>query len=240
MCSSAPAICCARAAAPSCTSAERVEPGRRADRERRWRRRTRPSSRGSPARLVPWLIATAVGGDQRDRRSAAPWCARTAMCPALRANGTCRARPLQLAVGAELDMAVLVDRRDRHRPGRRRDPGLRQEPAGQQRLGQRHRRGEPAGDAQHGEPVEHAPRRRRRASSGTQVSGRPDSSSASHSAFGHSPFSAALIVFGSHRSAKIRVAVSTMMLSVMWLLRPSAASDRSMSRRENHDKPRAA
>ena len=55
-------------------------------------------------------------------------------------------------------------------------------------------------------------------SSGTQASGNPDSSSASHKAFGHSPFSASLIVLGSHKSCKIRVAVSTMMLSVLSLI----------------------
>ena len=51
-------------------------------------------------------------------------------------------------------MAVGVDRRDRHRPGGRLDPGLREQPAGHQCLGERHRRGGPAGGAQHREPVE--------------------------------------------------------------------------------------
>jgi len=52
-------------------------------------------------------------------------------------------------------------------------------------------------------------------SSGTQASGSPDSSSASHNALGHTPFSASFTVVGSHKSWKIRVAVSTMMLSVV-------------------------
>ena len=59
----------------------------------------------------------------------------------------------ELVVGADGDVAVLIDRSDGHRPWRRLDLGLRQQPPGEQRLGERHRRGEPAGDAQHGEPV---------------------------------------------------------------------------------------
>ena len=55
-------------------------------------------------------------------------------------------------------------------------------------------------------------------SSGTQATVSPDSSSASHSAFGHTPFSVSLIVAGSHRSRKIRVAVSTMILSRLSLI----------------------
>ncbi len=59
----------------------------------------------------------------------------------------------QCPVG-QLDMAVGVDRGDRHRPGGRLDPGLREQPAGHQRLGERHRRVGAAGGAQYREPVE--------------------------------------------------------------------------------------
>src|SRR5215471_12763010 len=59
-------------------------------------------------------------------------------------------------------------------------------------------------------------------SSGTQVNGKPDASSAVHSAFGQMPFSASLTVLGSQRSWKIRVAVSTMMLSVLSFMSLSA------------------
>src|SRR5271155_908334 len=52
-------------------------------------------------------------------------------------------------------------------------------------------------------------------SSETQVNGRPDSSSAAHSAVGHSPFSALLTLSASQRSWKILVAVSVMIESGM-------------------------
>ena len=58
---------CVRARRPSAASAPRrraapprprSSPWRRPHRRPAWRRRTTPSSRGSPARLVPWLIAS--------------------------------------------------------------------------------------------------------------------------------------------------------------------------------------
>ena len=81
-------------------------------------------------------------------------------------------------------------------------PASRQQPAGHQCLGERHRRRETAGDAQHGEPVGERRPRRRQVRPGPRSAVSPDSSSASHSAFGHSPFSASLTVSGSHRSWK--------------------------------------
>jgi hypothetical protein len=55
----------------------------------------------------------------------------------------------------------------------------------------------------------------------------PDSSSASHNAVGHTPFSASLTVWGSHKSRRIRVAVSTMILSVPSLMCSSAQPRRA-------------
>ena len=165
MCSSAPAICCSRAAAPKRWISVLVDVGRRATAIG-----IGAVERHSVARLAGEALV--VADRQARRRRPAPPPARpprwasTAMWPALRANGTCRARPREPAVGAELDMAVVVHRRDRHRPGRRRDPGARQQPAGDQGLGERHRRGKTAGDAQHREAVGHRRRRRRRARRG--------------------------------------------------------------------------
>ncbi len=110
------------------------------------------SSRGSPARLVDWLIGRPAARDQRHH----------SLVAAVRENGDVTgvagerdaARPAaQRAIGGQRDPAIGMDRGDRQRPARHRDPGLRQQPTGHQRLGERHRRGKPPGRAQHGETV---------------------------------------------------------------------------------------
>ena len=111
-------------------------------------------------------------------------------------------------------MTVCMDRSDRHRSARHGDAGAaRSQPASNVSASGAGAAKRPATRNTANPSVIAAPAPP--SSSGTQVSGSPDSSSASHSAFGHVPFSASLIVVGSHRSWKIRVAVSTMMLSVV-------------------------
>ena len=87
-------------------------------------------SRGSPARLVPWLIARPRGRHQRHRRGAVLLSEHDDMLGVARERHLTRAAA-QVSVG-QLDMAVGMDRGDRHRAGGRLDPGLREQPAGHQ------------------------------------------------------------------------------------------------------------
>ncbi len=110
------------------------------------------SSRGSPARLVDWLIGKPGDGDQRHHGLVAAACEYGDVAGI--AGERDPARPAaQRAVSSQRDPAIGMDRRDRQRPARHRDPGLRQQPAGHQCLGERHRRGKPPGRAQHREAV---------------------------------------------------------------------------------------
>ena len=181
---------CVRARRPSAAPAPRRRTARcrpcRGRRRRAIAAALAPSnetvSRGSPARLgcladrEPRRPATSATDARRRSRRAS-----TAICPALRANGTCRARPRELAVRPARycrrhgpARSSSARRAPRSRPARAASPpsaSRRAAPArrsGRRRATRRTRRA--------------ARRRRRRASSGTQVRVRPDSSSASHSA----------------------------------------------------------
>ena len=212
MCSSAPAICCARTAAPNCTIAGHVEARRRGDRGG-----ARAVERDRVARLAGEAGALAdrdrARRHQRHRRGAVPGGEHDDM------PGIARERHLPRA-------AAQACRRPA-RYGRRRGSGrsssarraLRSRPARAASRPSTSRRAAPArwrGRRRATPRTRRAIRpRRRRACRAPRSASDRDSSSASHSAFGHAPSSAALTVAGSHRSAKMRVAVSTMMLSVM-------------------------
>ena len=97
-------------------------------------------------------------------------------------------------------------------PAGDRDPGLRQQPAGEQRLGERHRRGEAAGDAQHGEPVGHL-RPGAAELVGDPGQRQPGLLQRIPQRLGPLAFLGLVDGVGSQRSWKIRVAVSTMIES---------------------------
>src|SRR6516165_3292599 len=149
--SSAPASCCNRTAAPKPTS--RSSSNASGCTAAGMAPSNDTSSLGSPARLLDWLTAKPAAATSATAVSL-PRGTRTAMWPALRANGTRRARPVRVP-SAQRDVAISMNRRHGHRPVRHRDTGAGEEPAGHQALGERNRSRKTASDAQYREAISH-------------------------------------------------------------------------------------
>ncbi len=151
MCSSAPAICCARTAAPNCTMPAMSRPAAAPYGGR---------GRGVEPHRIARLAGEAGSGVDRDRAGRHQRHRRDAVVlgehddmPGIARKWNLPRAAAQCALG-QLDTPVGEDRSNRHRPGRRLDPGLREQPAGHQCLCERHRRVRATGRAQYREPVE--------------------------------------------------------------------------------------
>jgi len=208
MCSRAPAICCVRIAAPSRESAISIEASRgrgRADCRRTVERHGILRLAGEAGALAD---RQPLGRDQCDDRGAVLLCEDRDVfrgCGQTEYAAPGRAachRRRSLMLPSSCTGATVIG------PRRRADPGLRQPaiPPSMFRRAAPARAKRPATRNTAKPSIISAPAPPRL--SGTHVKVRPDSSSAFHSSSGQRPSSAALTVCGSHRSAKMRVAVS--------------------------------